>query len=191
MAFKVPGGTSALNVWWMRLGIRPERIEPSRPEQDGAHERMHRTLKAEKTRPPAATRVGQQRKFEAFRYTYNHERPHEALGQQPPARPRQPSSRAYPRAARRPITPAITCHGMAERANVALPGKSAPPHRRVGPGDQVPSSFSKCYPCPRSDLLPMFPVEQNRAGPLDWVVRRRRHRPLHQRRPRRRLASLT
>jgi len=57
---------------------------------------MHRTLKAETTRPPAATRVGQQRKFEAFRYTYNHERPHEALGQQPPARSWRPSGRAYP-----------------------------------------------------------------------------------------------
>jgi len=58
----------------------------SHPEQNGAHERMHRTLKAETTRPPAGNRVGQQRKFDAFRYTYNHERPHEALDQQPPAR---------------------------------------------------------------------------------------------------------
>jgi putative transposase len=90
-------GLSALSVWWIRLGIRPVRIEPSHPEQNGAHERMHRTLKAETTRPPAATRVGQQRKFEAFRYTYNHERPHEALGQQPPARWWRPSGREYPR----------------------------------------------------------------------------------------------
>jgi transposase InsO family protein len=90
-------GLSALNVWWMRLGIRRVRIEPSHPEQNGAHERMHRTLKAETTRPPAATRVGQQHKFEAFRYTYNHERPHEALGQQPPARRWRPSEREYPR----------------------------------------------------------------------------------------------
>lgn len=92
-----PHGLSALNVWWMRLGIRPVRIEPSHPEQNGAHERMHRTLKAETTRPPAVNRVGQQRKFEAFRYTYNHERPHEALGQQPPARRWHPSGREYPR----------------------------------------------------------------------------------------------
>jgi transposase InsO family protein len=91
-------GLSALNAWWMRLGIRPVRIEPSHPEQNGAHERMHGTLKAETTRPPAVTRVGQQRKFEAFRYTDNHERPHEALGQQPPARRWQPSPRAYPQA---------------------------------------------------------------------------------------------
>ena len=58
---------------------------------------MHRTLKAETTRPPALTRVGQQRKFERFRHTYNHERPHEALAQQPPARRWQPSTREYPR----------------------------------------------------------------------------------------------
>src|SRR5262249_59156994 len=64
-------GLSALNVWWIRLGIRPVRIEPSHPEQNGAHERMHRTLKAETTRPPAANRVGQQPKFEELRFTYN------------------------------------------------------------------------------------------------------------------------
>ena len=78
-------GLSALNIWWMRLGLRHVRTQPSHPEQNGAHERMHRTLKAETTRPPALTRLGQQRKFEAFRHVYNHERPHEALGQQPPA----------------------------------------------------------------------------------------------------------
>jgi putative transposase len=98
-------GLSALNVWWMRLGIRPVRIEPSPPEQNGAHERMHRTLKAETTRPPAANRVGQPHKFESVRYTYNHERPHEALGQQPPARRWQPSERAYPRALPKPDSP--------------------------------------------------------------------------------------
>ena len=95
-------GLSALSVWWIRLGIRPVRTEPSHPEQNGAHERMHRTLKAETTRPPAATRVGQQRKFEAFRHTYNHERPHEALGQQPPARWWRPSGREYPRVLPKP-----------------------------------------------------------------------------------------
>ena len=89
-------GLSALNVWWIRLGIRHVRSEPGHPEQNGAHERMHRTLKAETTRPPAFSRRGQQRKFELFRQTYNHERPHEALGQQPPARRWHPSPREYP-----------------------------------------------------------------------------------------------
>jgi transposase InsO family protein len=99
-------GRSALNIWWMRLGIRHVRTEPSHPEQNGAHERMHRTLKAETTRPPALTRRGQQRKFEAFRQIYNHERPHEALDQQPPARRWRPSVRAYPVSLPKPDYPA-------------------------------------------------------------------------------------
>jgi transposase InsO family protein len=99
-------GLSALNIWWMRLGIRHVRTPPSHPEQNGAHERMHRTLKAETTRPPALTRLGQQRKFEAFRRVYNHERPHEALGPQPPARRWRPSGREYPRSLPKPEYPA-------------------------------------------------------------------------------------
>lgn len=98
-------GLSALSVWWIRLGIRPVRIEPSHPEQNATHERMHRTLKAETTRPPALNRLGQQRKFEVFRHTYNHERPHEALAQQPPARLWQPSEREYPRSLPEPEYP--------------------------------------------------------------------------------------
>ena len=98
-------GLSALNVWWIRLGIRHVRIEPGHPEQNGTHERMHRTLKAETTRPPALTRMGQQRKFDRFRHTYNHERPHEALAQQRPARLWQSSTREYPRSLPTPEYP--------------------------------------------------------------------------------------
>jgi len=98
-------GLSALNVWWIRLGIRHVRSQPSHPEQNGAHERMHRTLKAESTRPPALARRGQQRKFDAFRHTYNHERPHEALAQRPPARLWQPSAREYPDSLPKPDYP--------------------------------------------------------------------------------------
>lgn len=98
-------GLCALNIWWLRLGIRHVRIEPSHPEQNGAHERMHRTLKAETTRPPAFDLLAQQRKFEAFRRTYNDERPHEALAQQPPARLWQPSEREYPRSLPQPEYP--------------------------------------------------------------------------------------
>jgi transposase InsO family protein len=105
-------GLSALDVWWIRLGIRQVRIEPSHPEQNGAHERMPRTLKAETTRPPAVNRVGQQRKFEAFRYTDNHERPHEALGQPPPARRWQPSGASIRGRCRRPSTLAIIWFGL-------------------------------------------------------------------------------
>ena len=90
------GRLSLLSVWWIRLGIRPELIEPGHPEQNGRHERMHRTLKAETLRPAAATRRAQQRVFDRFRETFNLERPHEALGQRPPASVYTPSTRAYP-----------------------------------------------------------------------------------------------
>lgn len=76
---------SKLSAWWVRLGIVPEFIEPGKPQQNGRHERMHRTLKAETTRPAAGSLVAQQRKFNIFRQEFNHERPHEALDQQTPA----------------------------------------------------------------------------------------------------------
>lgn len=72
------------------------RIEPSHPEQNGAHERMHRTLKAETARPPAPNPRAQQRRFDRFRKIYNEERPHEALGQKTPASRWRPSPRPYP-----------------------------------------------------------------------------------------------
>jgi len=90
------GRLSRLSVWWTHLGIYPELIEPAHPEQNGRHERMHRTLKAEATRPPAANRRAQQRRFNTFQRTYNQERPHEALGQQTPASVYQPSARTFP-----------------------------------------------------------------------------------------------
>ena len=90
------GRLSALSVWWVRLGIVPELIEPAHPEQNGRHERMHRTLKAETTRPPARDARAQQRAFDGWRAAYNAERPHEALGQRPPAAVYVPSPRPYP-----------------------------------------------------------------------------------------------
>jgi hypothetical protein len=78
-------GLSRLSVWWIRLGIRPERIRPGKPQENGRHERMHRTLKAATASPPLATLRAQQRAFDAFRAEFNHERPHEALGGRPPA----------------------------------------------------------------------------------------------------------
>jgi putative transposase len=89
-------GLSALSIWWIHLGIRPERIEPGRPEQNGRHERMHRTLKEETARPPRATLRAQQLAFDRFRKVYNEERPHEALGQKPPSSVFQPSLRRLP-----------------------------------------------------------------------------------------------
>ena len=79
------GGLSRLSVWWIKLGVKPERIEPGKPQQNGRHERMHRTLKAETADPPAASLAEQQRRFDAFRVIYNDERPHEALDFETPS----------------------------------------------------------------------------------------------------------
>ena len=77
----VLGSLSPLAGWWIKLGIVPERTEPGHPEQNGRLERLHRTLKAETSSPPKATRRRQQRAFDTFRHSYNTERPHEMLGQ--------------------------------------------------------------------------------------------------------------
>jgi len=91
------GRLSALSVWWIRLGIYPELIEPAHPEQNGRHERMHRTLKAETTRPPRGNLAAQQARFNEFRHEYNHERPHEGLGQETPASVYRRAPRKLPR----------------------------------------------------------------------------------------------
>lgn len=91
------GGLTKLSVWWLRLGIRLERIEPGKPQQNGRQERFHRTLKAETATPPRAHLRAQQRAFDAFRREYNEERPHEALGQKPPSSVFALSPRSYPR----------------------------------------------------------------------------------------------
>jgi transposase InsO family protein len=90
------GRLSRLSVWWIRLGVRPELIEPGHPEQNGAHERMHRTMK-KKLRPPGWDLADQQKRLNGFRVEYNEERPHEALGQETPASVYVSSPRAFPR----------------------------------------------------------------------------------------------
>ena len=90
------GRISRLHVWWIKLGIRPELIQPSHPEQNGRHERMHRTLKREATRPPASRCSSQQRHFDHFRTEYNEERPHEAIGNRTPATLYHSSPRPFP-----------------------------------------------------------------------------------------------
>ena len=89
------GGLTTLSIWWIKLGIIPERIEPGHPEQNGRQERFHRTLDEETADPPKPSPRSQQRAFDVFRYDYNEERPHEALGQQPPSRVYRPSHREY------------------------------------------------------------------------------------------------
>ena len=90
------GRLSTLSVWWIRLGILPELIEPASPQQNGRHERMHRTLKAETTRPPSGNLQAQQVRFNRFRHEYNDDRPHEALDQETPASHYRPSGRELP-----------------------------------------------------------------------------------------------
>jgi putative transposase len=90
------GGLSRLSVWWIRLGIRPERIAPGHPEQNGSHEQFHRVLKAETTRPPAPHCAAQQRRFHRFCREYNEERPHEALQNRAPATCYHASRRVLP-----------------------------------------------------------------------------------------------
>jgi transposase InsO family protein len=91
------GRLSQLSVWWIRLGIRPELIEPGKPQQNGRHERMHRTLKAETTRPPAANLAQQQRLFNRFRREYNEVRPHEGIELKTPATLYEASRRLLPK----------------------------------------------------------------------------------------------
>lgn len=89
-------GLSKLTVWWMRLGIQHQRITPATPSENGAHERMHRTLKRRAIRPARATMGAQQRQFNVFRTEFNEERPHEALGMETPASVYHASPRPYP-----------------------------------------------------------------------------------------------
>lgn len=87
---------SRLSAWWIRMGVMPQLIEPGNPQQNGRHERMHRTLKAEATRPPAFAMRSQQIKFDRFRREFNTERPHEAIEQRTPSQLYQPSARVMP-----------------------------------------------------------------------------------------------
>lgn len=91
------GGLSRLSIWWIRLGIVPERIELGQPQQNGRHERMHRTLKRSLGRPPSKNMDEQRLELGVFRSNYNDQRPHESLGQRCPATCYQRSVRAYPK----------------------------------------------------------------------------------------------
>jgi putative transposase len=96
-ASKALAGLSRLNVWWIKLGIRHQRITPGRPQENGRHERMHRTLKADTALPPANDLGEQQERFTDFLTEFNEERPHEALDQQTPSARYSPSPRVMPR----------------------------------------------------------------------------------------------
>ena len=101
-----PGGLSPLAIGWIKRGIVLERTDPGHPEQNGAHERMHRTLKEEATKPPEFDAASQQVRFDRFRGEYNELRPHESLKQTPPATHYAPSSRPEPAELADPTYPA-------------------------------------------------------------------------------------
>lgn len=105
-ASRAIAGLSRLSVWWIKLGIVPERIAAGHPEQNGRHERMHRTLKQEAAQPPEANRREQQKALDHFRQEYNEVRPHEALGMQTPTAIYQPSARKFPSRVPEPEYPA-------------------------------------------------------------------------------------
>lgn len=90
------GGISRLSIWWTQLGIIHQRIAPASPQENGRHERMHRTLKAETVYPPAKDLADQQLRFAAFVKEYNTIRPHEALGMDPPASRWRPPDKKMP-----------------------------------------------------------------------------------------------
>jgi putative transposase len=95
-------GLTALSVWWLKLGIRHERIDPGHPQQNGRHERFHLTL-LETMRPAASNAAEQRQRFAGFTKDYNEERPHEALGQRPPAALYRSSERPLPDRWRSPV----------------------------------------------------------------------------------------
>ena len=121
-------GLCELNVWWMKLGIVHQRIRPSSPQENGAHERMHRTLKAATTRPPAQSLRGQQWKFDRFRDEYNTERPHETLDDEAPASLWVPSSRPFPN---RLLPPEYPSHFELRRVSNAGEFKLGAQHRFI------------------------------------------------------------
>lgn len=95
-ASRTVAGLSRLSVWLIRLGVTPERIRPGHPEENGAHERMHKTLKAQTAKPPRASLKAQQAAFDRFQEEYNDERPHESLDMRTPSEVYQPSRRSFP-----------------------------------------------------------------------------------------------
>lgn len=117
------GGLSRLSAWWIRLGIRPERIKPGRPDQNGRHERMHKTLKEATVVPPAMTLQDQQRRFDAFVEEYNRERSHEALKRRTPSELFTTSVKSYPaKLAKVEYKPGITVRKVRQNGEIKWNG---------------------------------------------------------------------
>jgi transposase InsO family protein len=114
-----PGGLTELSAWWIKLGLRHERIDPGKPQQNGRHERMHLTLKRETASPPATTLRGQQGAFDRFRKQFNQERPREALGFATPASLYAPSARLFSDSFRRDNYPFQLEHTLVDKRGYA------------------------------------------------------------------------
>jgi len=125
-ASKALGGLSRLSVWWMQLGIEPERIEPGKPQQNGRHERFHLTLKQQTASPPKSDAVEQQRAFDRFRHEYNDLRPHEALSQTPPARHYEPSLRPMRELAAPHYDPDMSVRWVNTSGRISMKGTMLP-----------------------------------------------------------------
>lgn len=115
---------SRLSVWWIRLGIEPILIQPGRPDQNGSHERMHRTLKAETARPPEGNLKAQQRRFDRFRKEFNGVRPPRSAGHAAPER----------------ALPALTTPLSEQAARVDIPGALRDPTSATQGRDHVEGS---------------------------------------------------
>lgn len=119
------GRLSSLSIWWIEQGIEVEFTRPASPQDNGSHERMHRDLKAETTQPPSANIAAQQRRFERWRHTYNHQRPHESLEQQFPSEFYQPSDRRFNENDKPIVYPAhYEVKQVSESGHVAHEGKN-------------------------------------------------------------------
>jgi len=169
------GGLTRLSVHWVKLGIELERIEPGKPQQNGRHERMHGTLKAETSRPPAASPAEQQARFEHFRQDFNHVRPHEALDQNPPASCYSPSPRPIRPGWRIPgMTPTMRyagCVPMARSNGVATSSSSAKPSSASSSASPRPSRATGSCASPISTLASSI------VGPRSSAASRRAGRP--------------
>ena len=120
-----PGGLSKLSVWWISLGIDVEFIKPASPQQNGSHERMHRTLKAECCAPASTNREAQQRRFGRWRREFNEERPHEAIGQRVPADVyRKSAVRLDDGIAVELYEPLVETHPVSETGSVSWQGRA-------------------------------------------------------------------
>lgn len=144
-------GLSRLAVRWIKLGITPERIKPGKPQENGRHERMHRTLKEQTLKPPATTWRRQQQRFDAFIEHYNFERPHEATQQQPPGRFYVPSTRAYPARITAPEYPSDweTCY-VYDKGSFYWNG------RRLHIGDVLADEYIALAPSPIERYLEIY-----------------------------------